>query len=128
MAADGSTIPAVGGEQPLRFDRILCDVPCSGDGTLRKSPVIWRRWNAGPGNMLHKLQLQVACKGVRLLKVGGRLVYSTCSLNPIENESVVAGIVTPAPAASPALSRQQRSRPPTLPPINAIVPRRQTTK
>ena len=51
-----------GGEglEPITFDRVLCDVPCSGDGTLRKSPVIWRRWSAGPGNMLHKLQLQVA--------------------------------------------------------------------
>lgn len=68
------------------FDRVLCDVPCSGDGTLRKAPGIWHQWVAARGNQLHKLQLQLAAKAVRLLRVGGRLVYSTCSLNPIENE------------------------------------------
>ena len=56
---------------PLKFDRILADVPCSGDGTLRKNPLIWKRWQAAPGNMLHALQLQIACKAVRLLKVRG---------------------------------------------------------
>ena len=44
----------------MRFDRILCDVPCSGDGTLRKSPDIWRRWTATNGNGLHPLQV-ISC-------------------------------------------------------------------
>jgi 16S rRNA C967 or C1407 C5-methylase (RsmB/RsmF family) len=72
--------------QRFDFDRILCDVPCSGDGTLRKVPSIWKRWVAAQGNQLHTLQVQLAAKAVRLLRVGGRLVYSTCSLNPVENE------------------------------------------
>jgi multisite-specific tRNA:(cytosine-C5)-methyltransferase len=38
----------------LMFDRILCDVPCSGDGTLRKNPIIWRQWGVGSGNGLHR--------------------------------------------------------------------------
>lgn len=77
----------------LQFDRVLCDVPCSGDGTLRKAPDIWRKWNAGMGNGLHRLQLEIAMRGISLLKVGGRMVYSTCSMNPVENEAVVAEIL-----------------------------------
>ncbi|XP_020675074.2 tRNA (cytosine(34)-C(5))-methyltransferase [Dendrobium catenatum] len=77
----------------LQFDRVLCDVPCSGDGTLRKAPDIWRKWNAGMGNGLHRLQVEIAMRGVTLLKVGGRMVYSTCSMNPVENEAVVAEIL-----------------------------------
>ncbi|KAJ8541980.1 hypothetical protein K7X08_016846 [Anisodus acutangulus] len=77
----------------LLFDRVLCDVPCSGDGTLRKAPDIWRRWNAGMGNGLHGLQVQIAMRGMSLLKVDGGMVYSTCSMNPIENEAVVVEIL-----------------------------------
>ncbi|XP_022844248.1 tRNA (cytosine(34)-C(5))-methyltransferase-like isoform X1 [Olea europaea var. sylvestris] len=77
----------------LQFDRVLCDVPCSGDGTLRKAPDIWRKWNAGNGNGLHGLQVQIGMRGISLLKVGGRMIYSTCSMNPTENEAVVAEIL-----------------------------------
>ncbi|KAK9163925.1 hypothetical protein Syun_004827 [Stephania yunnanensis] len=77
----------------LSFDRVLCDVPCSGDGTLRKAPDIWRKWNAGMGNGVHRLQVQIAMRGLALLKVGGRMVYSTCSMNPVENEAVVAEVL-----------------------------------
>ncbi|KAL0285228.1 UNVERIFIED_CONTAM: RNA cytosine-C(5)-methyltransferase NSUN2 [Sesamum angustifolium] len=77
----------------LQFDRVLCDVPCSGDGTLRKAPDIWRKWNSGMGNGLHGLQVQIAMRGLALLKVGGRMVYSTCSMNPVENEAVVAEVL-----------------------------------
>ncbi|CAN4114889.1 unnamed protein product [Withania somnifera] len=77
----------------LQFDRVLCNVPCSADGTLRKAPDIWRKWNAGNGNGLHGLQIQIAMRGLSLLKVGGRMVCSTCSMNPIENEAVVAEVL-----------------------------------
>ncbi|KAL5206859.1 hypothetical protein ABZP36_035068 [Zizania latifolia] len=79
--------------QRLEFDRVLCDVPCSGDGTVRKAPDMWRKWNAGLGNGLHRLQVEIAMRGIGLLKVGGRIVYSTCSMNPVENEAVVAEIL-----------------------------------
>ncbi|XP_008651045.1 uncharacterized protein [Zea mays] len=79
--------------QRLEFDRVLCDVPCSGDGTVRKAPDMWRKWNAGMGNGLHHLQVEIAMRGMSLLKVGGRMVYSTCSMNPVENEGVVAEIL-----------------------------------
>ncbi|TDH65418.1 hypothetical protein CCR75_009595 [Bremia lactucae] len=75
------------------FDRILCDVPCSGDGTLRKNPLIWKSWSAKNGIVLHPLQLQIAKRGAALLKVGGTLCYSTCTFNPLENEAVVAELL-----------------------------------
>ncbi|XP_019464112.1 PREDICTED: tRNA (cytosine(34)-C(5))-methyltransferase-like isoform X2 [Lupinus angustifolius] len=77
----------------LLFDRVLCDVPCSGDGTLRKAPDLWRKWNSGMGQGLHSLQVLIAMRGLSLLNVGGRMVYSTCSMNPIENEAVVAEVL-----------------------------------
>lgn len=74
----------------LKFDRILCDVPCSGDGTMRKNVNVWKDWNTQNGLGLHNVQCNILNRGLHLLKTGGRLVYSTCSLNPIENEAVVA--------------------------------------
>ena len=56
------------GGDALRFDRILCDVPCSGDGTMRKAPDIWRRWSVNGGNGLHHLQLKIALHAAKLLK------------------------------------------------------------
>lgn len=76
-------------QEYLKFDRILCDVPCSGDGTMRKNVNVWKDWKTSNGLGLHTLQLNILLRGLQLLKPGGKLVYSTCSLNPIENESVV---------------------------------------
>ncbi|ORZ03789.1 S-adenosyl-L-methionine-dependent methyltransferase [Syncephalastrum racemosum] len=78
---------------PLRFDRVLCDVPCSGDGTMRKNDTIWNTWSHGQALALHKTQVQIFLRGVQLTKVGGRIVYSTCSFNPVENEAVVAEVL-----------------------------------
>lgn len=74
----------------LKFDRVLCDVPCSGDGTMRKNVNVWRDWTPQGGLGLHAVQFNILNRGLHLLKSNGRLVYSTCSMNPIENEAVVA--------------------------------------
>ncbi|KAM3294309.1 hypothetical protein ACQJBY_037293 [Aegilops geniculata] len=79
--------------QRLEFDRVLCDVPCSGDGTLRKSHDLWRKWSSSMGNEFHLLQVNIAMRGIALLKLGGRMVYSTCSMNPVENEAVIAELL-----------------------------------
>ncbi|XP_018562848.1 tRNA (cytosine(34)-C(5))-methyltransferase [Anoplophora glabripennis] len=83
-----ATLPD-GSRQQVQFDRILCDVPCSGDGTLRKNPDIWLKWTAANGLNLHGVQSRILKRGAELLAVGGKLVYSTCSINPIENEAVI---------------------------------------
>ncbi|GAA5915702.1 hypothetical protein JCM6882_004119 [Rhodosporidiobolus microsporus] len=100
--------------EPMLFDRILADVPCSGDGTLRKNLGIWNDWTVGNGIGLHALQLRILERGISLLKPGGRLVYSTCSMNPMENEAVVSAALSlhpemsilPVPSELPGLLRR----------------------
>lgn len=71
------------------FDRILADVPCSGDGTLRKDPASWRTWDPKYAMHLHRTQLRILMRALATLAPGGTLIYSTCSFNPVENEAVV---------------------------------------
>lgn len=77
----------------LKFDRILADVPCSGDGTPRKNFTVWKDWNPANALGLHATQARILVRALQMLKVGGRVVYSTCSLNPVENEAVVASAI-----------------------------------
>ncbi|WKX92651.1 hypothetical protein Q1695_010577 [Nippostrongylus brasiliensis] len=95
ICEDAARMPVLKGKDdvPLKFDRVLCDVICSGDGTLRKNPEIWAKWTPQDGLGLHRMQLSIARRGALLLKTGGRMVYSTCSMNPIEDEAVVAQLI-----------------------------------
>ena len=77
----------------FKFDRVLCDVPCSGDGTLRKNTGLWKNFHSALGHNLHELQVNLLMKGLSLVKQHGRLVYSTCSFNPLENEAVVQAVL-----------------------------------
>ncbi|KAK7420866.1 tRNA (cytosine-5-)-methyltransferase ncl1 [Neonectria magnoliae] len=77
----------------LKFDRILADVPCSGDGTLRKNANLWKDWQPGSALGLHTTQIRILVRALQLLKVGGRVVFSTCSMNPVENEAVVVSAI-----------------------------------
>lgn len=95
---DASNIPRLqldrdGKKDVLFYDRILCDVPCSGDGTMRKNIDVWKKWTTSNSLQLHGLQLRIAVRGVEQLAVGGRMVYSTCSLNPVEDEAIIAALL-----------------------------------
>ncbi|KAI1481483.1 S-adenosyl-L-methionine-dependent methyltransferase [Daldinia eschscholtzii] len=79
--------------QYLKFDRILADVPCSGDGTLRKNVNLWKDWQPGNALGLHLTQVRILVRALQMLKVGGRVVYSTCSMNPVENEAVIVSAI-----------------------------------
>lgn len=73
-----------------KLDRVLVDAPCSGLGTLRRSPDL--KWRQTPETVaaLADLQLRILVSAARLLKPGGRLVYATCSPLPQEDEAVAA--------------------------------------
>ena len=71
------------------FERVLVDAPCSGTGTLRHNPEIRWRISAEDIIELSNRQRQILTNAAGVVKPGGRLVYSTCSLEPDENEAVV---------------------------------------
>ena len=71
-------------------------VPCSGDGVVRKDPSVWKSWRVGNALSLHTTQLRILKKALRLVKPGGVVAYSTCSFNPIENEAVVCSALVGA--------------------------------
>ena len=77
------------GEEPRLFDRVLCSVPCADD--MRKPSCAW---SAELGLSFHRRQVQTLSRGLHLLRPGGFLVYSTCSINPVENEAVVAAVLS----------------------------------
>ncbi len=71
------------------FDLILCDVPCSGTGTLARNPEIRHRLRESDLSRQAERQRAILVNALHLLAPGGRLVYSTCSLEPEENEAVI---------------------------------------
>lgn len=83
-----------------RFDRILLDAPCSGTGTLARHPEI--RWRLRPEQFaeFHALQVRMLRVALAHLAPGGRLIYSTCSVEPEENEDVIAEILRGASGVS----------------------------
>jgi 16S rRNA (cytosine967-C5)-methyltransferase len=81
------------------FDLVLADVPCSGTGTLGRNPEIRHRLR--PEDLARQAERQCAILGaaLRAVRPGGRVVYSTCSLEPEENEQVVATVLAATPNA-----------------------------
>jgi 16S rRNA (cytosine967-C5)-methyltransferase len=92
--ADASTI-----EEESAFDVVLADVPCSGTGTLGRNPEIRHRLQ--PEDLARQAERQRALlrAAIRAAKPGGRVVYSTCSLEPEENEEVIASVLAEIPNA-----------------------------
>lgn len=74
---------------PETFDRALVDAPCTGTGTLRRNPEIRWRIRAEDIQVLQAVQLRILRNTARAVRPGGRLVYSTCSVEPEENEQVL---------------------------------------
>ena len=89
VVADARALPTT-----QRFDRVLADVPCSGTGTLARNPEI--KWRLKPADLseLHQRQVAILRSALNQLAPGGRLVYSTCSLEREENEDVVTEVLS----------------------------------
>lgn len=75
-----------------QFDRVLCDVPCSGLGILRRKPEIKYK-PIGSFASLPEYQYKILKNSTNYLKIGGELVYSTCTINPHENQQVVSRLL-----------------------------------
>jgi 16S rRNA (cytosine967-C5)-methyltransferase len=82
------------------FDAVLADVPCSGLGTLRRNPEI--KWNFKPAKLisLKQVQKQILHNVSQAVRAGGRLLYSTCSTEPEENEEIIGDFLRLHPAFS----------------------------
>lgn len=74
---------------PTFFDRILVDAPCSGEGMFRKDEVARQEWSLENVALCHSRQLDILEQAAKMLKLDGRLVYSTCTFAPEENEGTM---------------------------------------
>jgi len=87
--------------QNAAFDLVLADVPCSGTGTLGRNPEIRHRLRPEEFARQAERQGAILRAALRALRPGGRVVYSTCSLEPEENEQVIAAVLAESPCARP---------------------------
>jgi 16S rRNA (cytosine967-C5)-methyltransferase len=90
---DAAQLPA----DEAAFDLILCDVPCSGTGTLGRNPELKLRLHPADLSRQAVRQRDILHTALSGLAPGGRLLYSTCSLEPEENEEVIAAALARAP-------------------------------
>jgi len=92
----------------VQFDKVLVDAPCSGTGTLRRNAEI--RWRLTPGDLteLSRLQTSLLEKASSSVKPGALLVYSTCSLEPEENEQIITAFLEKHPEFHVELPADER--------------------
>ena len=83
------------------FDRVLIDAPCSGEGMFRKEEAAVTDWSQETVEMCARRQAEILESGACLVRPGGRLVYSTCTFAPEENEMTVAAFLERHPEFSP---------------------------
>ena len=86
---------------PGFFDRVLIDAPCSGEGMFRKEEAAVTDWSQETVEMCARRQAEILHSGAQLVRPGGRLVYSTCTFAPEENEQAVAAFLESHPDFAP---------------------------
>ena len=75
---------------PEFFDKVLIDAPCSGEGMFHKEPSMTESWLRMGPEEYHKLQLEILTYGAKMVRPGGKLIYSTCTFSPEEDEGSIA--------------------------------------
>jgi NOL1/NOP2/sun family putative RNA methylase len=88
---------------PGFFDRVLVDAPCSGEGMFRKEEAAVTDWSQETVEMCARRQAEILHSAARMLKPGGRLVYSTCTFAPEEDEGAVAAFLEAHPEFEPEI-------------------------
>ena len=83
------------------FDRVLIDAPCSGEGMFRKEEAAVTDWSQETVEMCARRQAEILHSGAQLVRPGGRLVYSTCTFAPEENEQAIAHFLEDHPEFAP---------------------------
>lgn len=87
-------VPAKLADQfPAFFDKILVDAPCSGEGMFRKDPACVKAWDENKPIDCAKSQKEIVTRAVQMLSPGGRMLYSTCTFSPEENEQIIQFIL-----------------------------------
>ena len=87
------TVDRLACKLPGYFDRVLIDAPCSGEGMFRKEEAAITDWSEDTVAMCARRQAEILDAGANLLRPGGRLVYSTCTFAPAENEDTIAAFL-----------------------------------
>ena len=87
----GESVARLAERLPERFDRVLLDAPCSGEGLFRRNPAAAAQWRLGHVRGSADRQRALLADAAALVRPGGVLVYSTCTFAPDENEQQVAG-------------------------------------
>lgn len=95
----------------IKFDKILLDAPCSGEGTIRSSPKTLLMWNEKVVCKLSRQQKKFIAYALKCLKKGGTLVYSTCTHAPEENEEVIDFALNNFPVKVENISLPLKCRP-----------------
>ena len=86
---------------PAYFDAVLVDAPCSGEGMFRRDPAARDEWKPAAPEGCARRQADILDEAAKLLRPGGRLVYSTCTFNDLENEGSVGGFLARHPDFAP---------------------------
>ena len=95
------TVDRLAERLPEFFDRVLIDAPCSGEGMFRKEEAAVTDWSEETVDMCARRQADILHAGAAMVRPGGRLVYSTCTFAPAENEEAIAAFLQTHPEFEP---------------------------